>query len=145
MEAFKDNIIEVEGKQNCVPLFGLIPCGFPSPATEYVENNLNLHDYVVKKPAATYFMRAQGDSMIGLGIYPDDLLVIDRSITPRNGHIVVAQTDGAYALKQLRIINSIPYLYSANDKYKPIAIRNLDEFSIFGVLTFNLHCHIQQL
>lgn len=119
-----------------------IPCGFPSPAAEYIENNLNLHDFVVKRPAATFFMRASGDSMTGVGIYPDDVLVIDRSIKPRSGHIVVASVDGEYTLKILKMLDQKIHLMPANPKYKPIIINNPDEMQIFGVLTYNLHKHI---
>ncbi len=142
MGAFKEIEINVLQDQTVIPYLGFIECGFPSPATEYIENNLNLHDLVVKKPAATYFMRAKGDSMIGLGIYPNDVLVIDRSITPRPNHVVVACIEGEYTLKQLQVMNGIPYLCAANSKYPHIVVRNLDELEIFGVLTFNLHCHI---
>ncbi len=126
-----------------IPLVGLVTCGFPSPATEYIENNLNLHEYVVKKPAATFFMRADGDSMIGAGIYPGDILVIDRSINPKDGHIVVASIEGSFTLKQLRLYAGSPYLVPANNQYKSIQIKNPDEFQIFGVLTYNLHSHFK--
>jgi DNA polymerase V len=124
------------------PLFGKITCGFPSPATEYLECSLNLHDYVVKKPAATFFMRAEGDSMQGLGIFPGDILVVDRSITPRSGHVVVASIDGAFTLKQLKLINGKPFLYPAHPQFKPIEIHNPEDLQIFGVVTFNLHAHL---
>lgn len=124
-----------------VDLLTIIPCGFPSPATEYIENNLNLHDLMVKKPAATFFMKASGDSMIGLGIFPDDLLVIDRSIKPRSGQIVVAAVQGEYTLKVFKILDQKIFLMPANPKYKPIIIHNPDDLQIFGVLTYNIHKH----
>lgn len=124
-----------------IDLLAMIPCGFPSPATEYIENNLNLHDYIVKKPAATFFMRAGGDSMTGIGIYPDDILVIDRSIKPRSGHVVVAAIDGEYTLKILKIHEGKPYLVPANPKYQPISVDNMESLQIFGVLTYNIHKH----
>lgn len=123
-------------------LLTLIPCGFPSPAAEYIENNLNLHDHLVKRPAATFFMRASGDSMTGLGIYPEDILVIDRSIKPRSGHVVVAAVNGEYTLKTLKIHEGKPYLMPANPNYKPIIIQNMEQLQIFGVLTHNIHKHI---
>lgn len=119
-----------------------IPCGFPSPATEYIENNLNLHDLVVKRPAATYFMRASGDSMTGVGIYPDDVLVIDRSIKPRSGQIVVASINNEYTLKIFKILDHKIFLMPANPNYKPIIVNNPDDLQIFGVLTYNLHKHV---
>lgn len=121
---------------------GDIQCGFPSPALEYIEKGLNLHDYVVKKPAATYFMRAKGDSMTGAGIYPDDLLIIDRSITPTKGNIVAASIHGEMTLKRLAYQFGKPVLMPENPKYKPIFITEDSDFQIFGVLTFNLHKQI---
>lgn len=121
---------------------GEIPCGFPSPSSETVESNLNLHDYVVKKPSATFFMQAAGDSMIGAGIYPKDILVIDRSISPRSGHIVAASVDGKITLKRLSYHFGKAILIPENEKYKPISIQEDQDFKIFGVLTYNLHKHI---
>lgn len=132
-----------EAVDNVSVLFtGEIQCGFPSPALEYIEKGLNLHDYVVKKPAATFFMRAKGDSMTGAGIYPDDLLIIDRSITPTKGNIVAASIHGEMTLKRLGYQLGRPVLLPENSKYKPILITEESEFQIFGVLTFNLHKQI---
>lgn len=147
MGAFKENLItedyfNCEGIDDGIDHLTLIPCGFPSPATEYIENNLNLHDYIVKKPAATFFMKASGDSMTGVGIYPDDILVIDRSIKPRSGQVVVASVDGEFTLKILKIHEGRPHLMPANSKYKPIVIQNMESLQIFGVLTHNIHKHI---
>lgn len=151
MGAFKELMIEnshsTTGYSGQEGLDGLdillhIPCGFPSPAAEYIENNLNLHDLVVKRPAATFFMRASGDSMTGVGVYPDDVLIIDRSIKPRSGQIVVASVDGEYTLKILKMLDQKIFLMPANPKYKPIVVNNPDDLQIFGVLTYNLHKHI---
>lgn len=135
-ETAQDNLLTV--------FYGPIQCsftGFPSPATEYIEKHLNLHTFAVKNTAATFFMRAAGDSMIDLGIYPNDILVVDRSLTPKNGSIVVANLNGEFTLKQLSFSNGRPTLLPANSKYKPILINEMDSFEIFGVLTFNLHQH----
>lgn len=144
MGAFKEIITEltIEPNNNEIDFFGIVQCGFPSPATEYIEKNLNLHDLVVTKPAATFFMRASGDSMTGVGIYPNDLLIIDRSIQPKSGSVVVAAINGEYTLKILKIHNGVPHLMPANQNYKPIIIHNPEELQIFGVLTYNLHKHI---
>lgn len=140
MGAFKESLIlnDAEGFNALVH----IPCGFPSPATEYIENNLNLHDLVVKRPASTFFMRASGDSMTGVGIYPDDVLVIDRALKPRSGQIVVASINNEYTLKIFKILDHKIFLMPANPNYKPIIINNPDDLQIFGVLTYNLHKHV---
>ena len=74
-------------------------CGFPSPAEQYVDSPLNLHELLVKKPAATYFVRADGDSMTGAGIRSGDILVVDRSLEPGNGTIVIACVDNEFTVK----------------------------------------------
>ncbi|MFZ3229420.1 MAG: translesion error-prone DNA polymerase V autoproteolytic subunit [Pseudobdellovibrio sp.] len=121
--------------------FGDIQCGFPSPATDYIEKGLNLHDFVVKKPAATFFMRAKGDSMIDAGIFPNDLLVIDRSIVAKSGHIIVASLNGEMTLKRLSYHFGNPILIAENKKFNAISILPEHDFQVFGVLTFNLHQH----
>ncbi len=125
-----------------IDYFGDIQCGFPSPASDYIEKGLNLHDLIVKKPSATYFMRAKGDSMIDAGIYPDDLLIIDRSITAQSGHIIVASLNGELTLKRLSYRFGRPILIAENKKYHAISIEPEQEFQVFGVLTYNLHKHI---
>jgi DNA polymerase V len=145
MGAFKNldiEMVEMEPhalKNIEIPVLGEIECGFPSPATDYVESNLNLHEFLVKKPAATFFVRAKGDSMIGAGIYPGDLLIVDRSINPRSSHIVVASINGEHTLKRLVTINGRTALYPENSKFKPIEINNETDFQIFGVATHNIH------
>ena len=125
-----------------IDFFGLIQCGFPSPATDYIEKGLNLHDHIVKKPAATFFMRAAGDSMIDAGIFPDDILVIDRSVDPRTGHIVVVQLNGEMTLKRLSYHFGKVHLIPENKKYKIIQVSDTDDFQIFGVLTHSIHAHL---
>lgn len=122
--------------------FGDIQCGFPSPAADYIEKGLNLHDFVVKKPAATFFMRAKGDSMINAGIYPNDLLVIDKSINAKSGHIIVASLNGELTLKRLSYHLGHPVLIAENAKYKSFKITQDMDFQVFGVLTCNLHMHL---
>ncbi|MFN9067614.1 MAG: LexA family protein, partial [Bdellovibrionales bacterium] len=121
------------------PVLGEIQCGFPSPAADYLEDQLNLHDYLIKKPAATFLMRAKGDSMVGAGIYPDDILIIDRSLTARSGNIIVASLNGDFTLKRLIQIHGTVILQPENPVYKPLTITPEMDFQIFGVVTFNVH------
>ncbi len=110
-----------------------ISAGFPSPAQDYVEQRLDLNQLCVKRPAATYFLRVAGISMINAGIYPDDLLVVDRSITAQAGDIVVAGLNGEFTVKVLEIepLRLVPQ----NEDYHPILINETDDFEIFGVVT----------
>ena len=85
-------------------LFGdAVPAGFPSPAEDYKEDVLSLDEHLISHPAATYLARASGDSMQGVGIYDQDLLVIDRSLTPRSGCVVIAAVDGELCCKQIDV------------------------------------------
>ena len=81
---------------------GTVVAGFPSPAEQYVEPPLDLNELLVKRPAATYFVRVAGDSMIGAGIQDGDLLVVDRSLRPADGDIIVASVDGEFTVKRYR-------------------------------------------
>ena len=80
--------------------------GFPSPAEQYQEPPLDLNALLVKRPAATYFVKVEGDSMIGAGIREGDLLVVDRSLTPANGDIIIAAVDGEFTVKTLRVLGN---------------------------------------
>ena len=82
---------------------GSVVAGFPSPAEQYLEPPLDLNALLVKRPAATYFVRVEGDSMINAGINPGDLLVVDRSLTPVDGDIIIASVDGEFTVKRLRV------------------------------------------
>ncbi len=126
--------------KNVVPLFdSYVPAGFPSPAESYVENNLNLHDYLVKKPSATFFVRAMGDSMIGAGIFPKDLLVVDRSLEPYHRAIVIAVVNGEFTLKRFIKTAYTVKLQPENNKYSDILITSETQFEIWGVVTHNVH------
>ena len=119
-----------------LPLFSdPVQCGFPSPAQDYIEQRLDIHDLVVKHPSATYFVRAAGDSMIEGGINDTDLLVVDCSRTAEHNDIVVASVDGEFTVKRLQLRPSVQLnqMYSA---YSPILIGSEETLDIFGVVTF---------
>ncbi|MDX1587842.1 MAG: translesion error-prone DNA polymerase V autoproteolytic subunit [Oleiphilaceae bacterium] len=111
-----------------------VAAGFPSPAQGYVEKTLDLNELCVRHPAATFFVRAQGDSMTGVGIYPNDVLVVDRALAPRHGDIVIAGIDGEFTVKELQLHPS-PRLLPRNPAYAPIAIPEGSEMEVFGVVT----------
>ncbi|WP_227317533.1 translesion error-prone DNA polymerase V autoproteolytic subunit [Cedecea davisae] len=121
-----------------LPLFlERVPCGFPSPAQDYVEESLDLNKLVVKHPSATYFVRVSGDSMVGAGIGDGDLLVVDRSLTAEHGDIVVAAVAGEFTVKELQtrpLLRLVPH----NADYAPIEFLAEEELQIFGVVTFTL-------
>jgi len=111
-----------------------ISAGFPSPAGDFISSKLNIHDYIVTNPTATFCVKVSGDSMIQAGISSGDILVIDRSIKPLDGHIVLCVLDEEYLIKKLKIINKKIYLIAANNKYKPIPITKEKPFNISGVV-----------
>ncbi|WP_380177526.1 translesion error-prone DNA polymerase V autoproteolytic subunit [Kalamiella sp. sgz302252] len=121
-----------------LPLFiERVPCGFPSPAQDYIEDRLDLNKLVLRHPSATYFIKVSGDSMIEAGIAHDDLLVVDRSLTAEHGDIVVAAVGGEFTVKELRI-RPFLQLMPRNRHYSPIVFQDAEELEIFGVVTFIL-------
>lgn len=116
-----------------------VPAGFPSPADDYKDRDLDLNEHLVKHPAATYFMYASGDSMTGAGIHDGDLLVIDRAVEPRNGSIVIAAIDGEMTVKRLQHCGNRPYLTPENSEHAPIWIDDGSTFEVWGVVTHVIH------
>ena len=109
-------------------------CGFPSPAQDYIERGIDLNDYCIRHPAATYLVQASGDSMINAGIYPGDLLVVDRSLEARHGQIVIASVNGEMTCKRLEL-RPVVRLIPANPDYATIVPGEGVTLEIFGVVT----------
>ena len=123
-----------------LPLFsGKVAAGFPSPADDYVEKTLDLNELLVQKPAATFFVRAQGESMLGAGIHPNDILVVDRSIEPVPGKIVICALNGELTVKRLERHNGQWQLKAENPAYADIIIHEELELVIWGVVTNVIH------
>lgn len=118
------------------PLYSSRPqAGFPAPGDDQVENILDINDLVVKNPASTFFVRVEGDSMIGAGIFSGDVLVVDRSKDPHDGNIVVAAVNGELVVKRLSLTKGEQFLLSENENYAPIAIGDGEECFIWGTVT----------
>ena len=123
-----------------LPLYGSkVSAGFPSPADDYIEARLNLNELLVKHPAATFFLRVSGDSMIGAGIHDGDILIVDKSLSPAIGKIVIAAIDGQLTVKRLAQEGKQLYLAAENPAYPAIEIHELNETIIWGVVTTVLH------
>lgn len=119
-----------------IPLFlESISAGFPSPAQDYIEQTLDLNELCIKQPAATFFVRVEGDSMIEAGIHPNDILIVDRSIQAEQGDIVIASVHGEFTVKELQLRPQIK-LIPRNCRYSSISISEDTELIIFGVVTF---------
>jgi DNA polymerase V len=120
-------------------LAGKVAAGFPSPADDYIEKTLDLNELLVQKPASTFFARAQGLSMLGAGIHPNDILIVDRSIEPVPGMIVICALNGELTVKRLERDNDQWQLKSENPDYPDIAIYEELELVIWGVVTNVIH------
>jgi DNA polymerase V len=117
------------------PLFSSRPqAGFPAPGDDVVEKMLDIHDLVVKNPASTFFVRVEGDSMEGAGIFSGDMLVVDRSVSPKTDSIVLAAVYGELVVKRLRIEKDRLILISENTEYEPILIQGEEDCYIWGVI-----------
>ncbi len=118
-----------------IPLYASRPAaGFPAPGDDMVEKSLDLNDLLIENPTATFFVKVEGDSMEGAKIFSGDILVVDRSVTPTSGHIVVAAVYGEMVVKRLLITGKDSRLVSEHAGYEPIILTNNDECFIWGVI-----------
>lgn len=117
----------------------VVPAGFPSPAADYEEDRLDLNRHLVRNPAATFFVRVTGDSMVGAGIHHGDLLVVDRSLEPRDKNVVIAVVDGELTVKRIRINRRKITLEPENRNYPVREITAETEFEVWGVVTNVIH------
>ena len=117
-----------------IPYFlNRVRVGWPSPADDYVERPIDLNEYLIKNPAATYFVRVSGDSMVGAFIGDGAILIVDRSVEPKHKSIVIAAINGAYTCKRLLTKPKV-CLAAENPKYTPIFIKENEELEIAGVV-----------
>lgn len=114
-----------------------ISAGFPSPADDFLESSLSVSDFLKTRPASTYFAKCGGDSLKNIGIEKGDIFVIDKSIRPKDGDLVVACINSEFTAKRLRSMGSKIYLCAENEDYEPIEINQYDELTIWGVI-----CHV---
>ncbi|QLQ34172.1 MAG: translesion error-prone DNA polymerase V autoproteolytic subunit [Candidatus Thiothrix singaporensis] len=124
-----------------LPLFASkVAAGFASPADDYIETSLDLNQYLIKHPAATFFLRVEGNSMLGAGIHDGDTLVVDRSLEARSGKVVIAAVNGELTVKRLHIGQQQRVtLLAENPDYPNIPIRDGMDFVIWGVVTNVIH------
>jgi DNA polymerase V len=119
-----------------IPLFlERVSAGFPSPAEDYIEKTLDLNELCVQHPAATFFVRVEGESMIGAGIFPGDVLVVDRSLRAQHGDIIIASLESEMTVKELHLNPPPVYLLPRNPAYQPILIEEGMALEVFGVVT----------
>ena len=116
-----------------------VEAGFPSPAEDYLDRRLDLHQHLVRNEAATFFLRAHGESMLGAGIHDGDLLIVDRSIEPAHRKVVIAAVDGELTVKRLLYREGRVFLAPENPQFEPIDITESEFVHIWGVVTYVVH------
>ncbi len=137
LEAVKQFL--AKGTQYCPLYSSRVQAGFPSPADDYIEAHLDLNEHLIKHPAATFFVKAEGDSMIGAHIQSGDLLIVDRSLTPTHGKIVIAAIQGELTVKRLYQQQGKVQLIPENPNYPIIDVTESSELVIWGVVTHIIH------
>jgi len=116
-----------------------ISAGFPSPAEDYIEGSLDLNRHLIKHPAASFFVRVTGDSMIQAGIHSGDLLLVDRALEARSGRVVIAVVNGELTVKRLYQRQGRLFLVPENPDYEPLEITEAMDFQVWGVVTTVIH------
>lgn len=125
---------------------GGIKAGFPSPAQDYMADSLDFNRDLIRHPAATFYARVKGDSMIDAGINDGDIVVIDRALEPSHGDIVIAFVDGEFTIKFLDTAHKDEgyiLLVPANKNYKPLKVFTDDNFTIWGVVAWTIKRHVK--
>lgn len=118
-----------------VPLVGSsVAAGFPSPADDYLDRPLDFNELLIANPAATFAVRVAGDSMIDIGIFPNDIAIVDRSVTARDASIILGILDGDFTIKRYRVRGRTVWLEAENKAYKPLHITEEMAFEVWGVV-----------
>lgn len=125
----------MEASVTMIPFGGYVAAGFPSPASDYTEENIDLQKELVPHPLSTFYFRTVNDSMIDAHIPPGSILVVDKSVRPKNYSVVIASVDGEFVVKYLVRDRQGIQLLPANKKYKPIQITEGMDFAVWGVVT----------
>ena len=138
MEKSDVQILKIETGSECKLAFieSAISAGFPSPCQDYMDSSIDFNKELIRNPSATFCARVTGNSMIEDGIEDGDILVVDRSLTPSDGKVVVSFIDGEFTLKRLRVDMSGVWLQPANPAYPPIHIEEGNNFQVWGVVTY---------
>ena len=135
MDSFDSNT-----KKFKIPLLtDSVSAGFPSPADDYTEENIDLNEHLISNPVSTFFLRVKGESMINAGIKDKDLIIVDKSLIAKPGNIVIAMIDGEFTIKRLSIKNDELYLKAENHNYPDFRFKNHIDVQIWGVVIYSIH------
>ena len=118
-----------------------VSAGFPSPADDYIEENIDLNEHLISNPFSTFFLRVKGESMINAGIKDKDLIIVDKSLIAKPGDIVIAMIDGEFTIKRLSIKNDELYLKAENNNYPDFRFKNHIDVQIWGVVIYSIHSY----
>ena len=130
-------------KKSKIPLLtDSVSAGFPSPADDYTEENIDLNEHLISNPFSTFFLRVKGDSMINAGIKDKDLIIVDKSLIAKPGDIVIAMIDGEFTIKRLSIKNDELYLKAENHNYPDFRFKNHIDVQIWGVVIYSIHSYL---
>jgi DNA polymerase V len=116
-----------------------VAAGSPTPATDYVDEELDLYDHLTQHPDQTFCVRVNGDSMIGAGIHPHDLLIVDAALEPKNGSVAISVVNGEVTVKRLQWKGDLLFLVPENSNYQPLEITEDMNFQVLGVVTNVIH------
>ncbi len=119
-----------------------VSAGFPSPADDYTEENIDLNEHLISNPFSTFFLRVKGESMINAGIKDKDLIIVDKSLIAKPGDIVIAMIDGEFTIKRLSIKNDELYLKAENHNYPDFSFKNHIDVQIWGVVIYSIHSYL---
>lgn len=134
-------ISPISGTVHALALLALtgVSAGFPSPAQDYYDGPIDLNQHLIKDPTSTFIVRVAGDSMQNAGISSGDEVIVDRSLTPRDGNVVIAVLDGELTIKRLRLTGTGVILRADNPAYSDIRVEALSDLTIWGVVARSLH------
>ena len=137
------NSFDSATKKFRVPLLNdSVSAGFPSPADDYTEENIDLNEHLISNPFSTFFLRVKGESMINAGIKDKDLIIVDKSLIAKPGDIVIAMIDGEFTIKRLSIKNDELYLKAENHNYPDFSFKNHIDVQIWGVVIYSIHSYL---
>ena len=123
-----------------IPLFTAgVSAGFPSPADDFIDKKLDLNEFLISHPSATFFVRVEGTSMIEAGIHPGDILIVDKALEASPGNIVIALIEGEFTVKRFQRTEGRCFLLAENPSFKPIEITEGMRVEVWGVVTYVIH------
>ena len=130
----------VRGPAPGIPIYATRVCaGFPSPADDYLEQKLDLNQLLIKHPSATFFVRVEGHSMEGAGIFSGDILIVDRALTPKQNDIIVCVLNGEFSVKRFRKQGGLIVLHAEHPDYPPLSVTAEMDFQVWGVVPYVIH------